>query len=220
MCIEAVASPTLPSGIAVLPVGSLEWHCGAPMGLDAVIAEAVARMLCEALSELGCRAVLLPTIYYGASGEWSGYGEVGVDRRALLDYLSSLLARLSMHFGEIVVVNGHGGNSAVVRAAAESVVYNGLASRPPRVYVLEWWRLLGHRLGHMDRVEALLAAGLLGREAPVCECRGFTQPTWHVECRLVGRVKPGKEAEEAVGALRRAVRDYASSLCRRPAGRT
>ncbi len=213
MCKEALSAARLEGRYAVLPVGSLEWHCGGPLGADSVIAEAVARMLCEALSARGCEALLLPTLYYGASGEWGGHGYVGVSRKALLEFLSSLLASIAEHFDNVIVVNGHGGNSAVIRAAIEAVVYDGLASRPPRVYLVEWWRLIGHSLGHMDRVEALLLAALTGREEPVCECRGFTQPTWHVECRVAGRVGPGEEAGGLLERLRGAVEGYAASLC-------
>ncbi len=201
------------AGIAILPVGSLEWHCGGPLGADTLLAIYVARLLRSALGERGCTAILLPPVYYGASGEWSGYTAYGSTRTGLAAYVKGLLGSIALLHDDIVVVNGHGGNTAVLREAIESLVFDeGLRAR---VWLLEWWRLIGHKLGHMDRVEAALLAVLTGESQPVCSCRGLSNPYVHaVECRVEGRVEPGEEGERLLERLKEAVEGFASDLCR------
>ncbi len=200
-------------GVAVLPVGSVEWHCGGPLGADTLLAVVTAEMLRDALEDEGCPAVLLPPVFYGASGEWSGYAAYGSSRGGLAAYLEGLLGSIALLHDEIVVVNGHGGNTATLRYVVESLVFDrGLRAR---VWLVEWWRLLGHQLGHMDRVEASILATLTGEKQPVCTCKGLSSPYVHgVECRVEGWVEPGEEGEKLLQGLGEAVKRLASDVCR------
>ena len=205
------------AGIAILPVGSLEWHCGGPLGADTLLAIYVARLLRSALGERGCTAVILPPVYYGASGEWGGYTAYGSTRTGLAAYMKGLLGSIAALHEDIVVVNGHGGNTSVLREVIESLVFDeGLRAR---IWLLEWWRLIDHRLGHMDRVEAALLAALTGESQPVCACRGLSNPYVHaVECRVEGRTEPGEEGERLLERLKEAVKSFADGVCSEATG--
>ncbi len=205
----------LERGTAILPLGSLEWHCGAPMGTDTLIAEWLASALCEAVRRRGCNAIVLPTLYYGASSEWSGYAEVSVKRSTLAAVILDIAGSLERQgFQRFVIVNGHGGNSAAVRYAAETLVYDQGSTL--EVYIVEWWRLLGAKLGHMDELEARLLAEAAGVEARVtCECRGLGNPYTHVECREAGEPRAGEKLLEKLAAE---VDRLAASLCREKPG--
>ncbi|WP_244403900.1 creatininase family protein [Pyrolobus fumarii] len=196
--------------IAVLPLGSVEWHCSAPLGVDSVIAVEMATRLCRELNEVCGGAVLLPPLYYGASSEWSGYEELSIRRSTVARIVEELAASLErLGFNTLVLVNAHGGNSASLRYAVERLVYE--KGTRLRVYIVEWWRLLGLHVGHMDVVEAGLASELMGlEEPPVCECKGLGNPyEGDVECR---RVKASVEkglAEKLWGMLKK----VAGTIC-------
>ncbi len=200
----------------ILPVGSLEWHCGAPMGTDSLLAEWLASTLCEAIRRRGCSAAVLPTLYYGASGEWSGYAEVSVKRSTLASVVLDIAESLERQGVErLVIVNGHGGNSAAVRYAVETLVYDRGSTL--EVYIVEWWRLLGVKLGHMDELEAGLLAEAIGIEARVtCECRGLGNPYTHVECRVAeGEPRAGEKLVERLAAK---AEELAAGMCREKPG--
>lgn len=203
----------LEGDVAILPLGSIEWHCGGPLGADTILALWVSRMLRDRLETAGCSPALLPPVYYGASGEWLGYTPYSTTRRGLGEYLRGLLASLTTVYDNIVVVNGHGGNSALLRSVIESLVYDeGVRAR---FWILEWWRLLEHKLGHMDHVEASLLAFLTGSPQPICACRGLSNPYMHgVECSVVGRAEPDEKSEDVVKELEKAINSYAGMVCR------
>ena len=195
-----------------MPLGSVEWHCGGPLGADSLLAVYTARLLHSALRGKGCDAVILPPVYYGASGEWSGYTAYSSTRRGLVAYLRGLLGSIAALHEDIVIVNGHGGNTAVIREVIEGLVFDeGLRAR---IWLLEWWRLIDHRLGHMDRVEAALLAALTGEPQPVCVCHGLANPYMHaVECRVEDSVEPGEEGKRLIERLKGAVDSFAGSVC-------
>ncbi len=208
---NALRSPSLRGRrIAILPLGSIEWHCGAPLGTDSLLALRVAQELCRSVNSVCGGAALLPPLYYGASSEWGGYEEVSIPRDAIpliIEGVAASLERLGYH--TLVLVNAHGGNTAALRYAVERLVFDR-GSRL-RFYIVEWWRLVDARLGHMDALEAGLVAEALGFRAGVlCECRGLSNPYTHVECEKV-------EGEPVAGLWDRLVerlREAGEKICR------
>ncbi|MFJ9246843.1 mycofactocin biosynthesis peptidyl-dipeptidase MftE [Streptomyces sp. NPDC101776] len=110
------AWPFVPSdALVLLPIGSTEQHGPhLPLDTDSVIAEAVARRTATAVPG----ALVAPTLRYGASGEHAGFpGTVSIGHEALRVVLVEAVRSLSLWAGRIVLVNGHGGNTATLDAA-------------------------------------------------------------------------------------------------------
>jgi mycofactocin precursor peptide peptidase len=114
-------SPELPERPTLLiPVGSTEQHGPhLPMGLDTVIADAVARRAGGLIREAGVDVLVAPALTYGASGEHQHFaGTVSIGLEALQQVLVELVRSAVSWAGRAVFVNGHGGN---VTALADAV---------------------------------------------------------------------------------------------------
>ncbi len=119
------ASPGL---VAVQPIGAVEHH-GAhlPLGTDALIAERVGEGIVDTYRDLPL--TLLPVLSYALSSEhlWAP-GTVSLSATtllAVLDDIGSSLARAGTE--RLVFLNGHGGNSALLRVACRELrVRHGL----------------------------------------------------------------------------------------------
>lgn len=159
----------LQGSLIVLPAGSVEQHCNAPLGLDALIAEAVAARACLLLEERGITCIILPTLYYGFSHEWlDSPGTVSLRPETIISIILDVVGSLAAHgAGKIAILNGHGGNSGTLEAAAR------VAARKYNVTVgvIDYWRAAGLRIGHCDKIEEELAGTLLGLTNR-CSCRG------------------------------------------------
>lgn len=163
------AARLLPESLVVIPVGSLEQHCRGPLGLDALIAEALswrACLLLEARGKGSC--VIAPTVYYGYSPEWArAPGTVSLAPQAMLGLVESVIEGLYRSGARrIALVNGHAGNTGILEAAMRSAT----VGRPGLVVgLVEYWRIAGKRLGHCGRGEEELARSLLYLQAD-CSC--------------------------------------------------
>ncbi len=117
----AVAHPVL-----VVAVGSCEQHGPhLPLGTDSVIAAAVAERLVAGLEAADRPAVLAPIISIGASGEHAGFPGTLSFGSAVMEEMVVELVRSADHFGAVVIVNGHGGNTAALAAAGECLAAEG-----------------------------------------------------------------------------------------------
>lgn len=122
------------SDIAVLPVGSLERHGDhLPLGTDTLEALYVAERVSEELS-----ASLYPPIWYGSSISLRSFrGTIDVDPDSFYRYVKSVLREISRNGHRvIVVINGHGGNSDILREAARELSHE----TESHYIVIDWWR--------------------------------------------------------------------------------
>ena len=196
--------------LPVLPAGSIEQHCTGPLGLDALIAEALVARSCLLAENRGVTCLILPTIYYGFSPEWRG-GTITLRASTLIDLITDIASSLSSEgLGKLAIVNGHGGNSGILEAAArEAHAETGVT-----IAVIDYWRLAGVKLGHCDKQEEELLRGLLGLTSK-CECplKASSKPY-----RITVANPPGtglgsqgwKSTGEVVRALADALVDFAS----------
>ncbi|WP_147375439.1 creatininase family protein [Jiangella rhizosphaerae] len=157
----------LPTSVVVLPVGAVEQHgphlaTGTDSRLAALLAAAAAR---RAHEEHGVSVVVAPALPFGASAHHLPFGgTLSLTAATMLAVLTDLLrSMIASGATRIVVVNGHGGNSGVVHAAAADVAagHDGVA-----VAHLDYWRLVDPRAdlnvpGHAGRFETsmMLATG-------------------------------------------------------------
>jgi creatinine amidohydrolase len=103
--------------VLILPVGSLEQHGPhLPLDTDAFLAAAVSAAVHRARPSAG----LAPVIPFGSSGEHADFaGTLSIGREVLRDTVVELARHASRDWAALLLVNGHGGNAAALRSAAE-----------------------------------------------------------------------------------------------------
>lgn len=119
--------------VALLPVGSTEQHGPhLPLGTDWMTAQEIARRASKKGGWL-----VLPTVPVGVSAHHRQFwGTLWVPPDVLRDYVVSVARSLAFHgLRKLVLVNGHGGNTAALEEAARAL-------REERIYafVYVWWR--------------------------------------------------------------------------------
>jgi creatinine amidohydrolase len=105
--------------IAVIPAGSVEqhgYHC--PLGTDSLIARAVAQGVAERLN-----AICLPPLWYGVSPHHMDFaGSLTIRPEVLTLLIEDILSSLIHHgIKKILILNGHGGNTAAISTANVNV---------------------------------------------------------------------------------------------------
>ena len=103
---------------ALLPVGSTEQHGPhAPLGVDAMTAEAVAEAGAERYADGDREALVGPTIPVGVAEEHRAFdGTLWVSPDTFRAYVRETMESLADHgLDRVVVVNGHGGNVDALR---------------------------------------------------------------------------------------------------------
>jgi creatinine amidohydrolase len=156
--VSALANET---DLAVLPVGSTEQHGPhAPLGTDAVTAEAVAEAGVEAYDG---QAAVAPTLPVGVAAEHRQFpGTLWLSPDTFRANVRETVASLAEHgFDRVVVVNGHGGNVGALREVTGDV------TREDDAYAVAftWFEAVGDHssdMGHGGKLET----ALLRRVAP------------------------------------------------------
>ncbi|WP_323675274.1 creatininase family protein [Halorubellus sp. PRR65] len=122
------AAPT----VGVVPVGSTEQHGPhAPLGTDAIAAEAVAEAGVEAYErEHDAPVALAPTIPVGVAEEHRAFaGTLWVSPDTFRAYVRETAESLASHgVDAVVVVNGHGGNVDALREVTARLSRDGTAT--------------------------------------------------------------------------------------------
>jgi creatinine amidohydrolase len=125
--------------IAVVPVGSNEQHGPHnPLGTDHFIAREIAKRAAEQAG-----VVCLEVVPFGVSSHHRQFwGTVHVSARTLKKYMREVCLALN-YYGvtKIVVVNGHGGNFAVLSELARDLRERGIF-----MAVFQWWHAAGELL--------------------------------------------------------------------------
>lgn len=109
--------------ILVLPVGAIEQHGPhLPVSVDRDLAECLLERALEHVDE-GLCVLALPGFSYGKSNEHGSVaGTISLSAGTLLALLSDIAASLAQTgFRRLVLLNAHGGNTAVVEIAARDL---------------------------------------------------------------------------------------------------
>lgn len=117
---------------AVLPLGSTEQHSYLRLTVDCILPERVAT---EAAEPLG--VPVFPVVAYGVTPYFRKFpGSISLRVETHLAVVRDVLDSMAQHgFKRILIVNGHGGNSAVQQYAPEWI-----ADHPGcRVVFHNWW---------------------------------------------------------------------------------
>ncbi|MEM1931094.1 MAG: creatininase family protein [Sulfolobales archaeon] len=105
--------------VAILPVGSVERHGDhLPLGTDGIEAEAVALFVADRIG-----AHVFPPIWYGSSLSLKRFsGTIDVEAQAFYSYVKSVIREILRNgYIPALVVNGHGGNSYILREVAREL---------------------------------------------------------------------------------------------------
>ena len=117
-------SEALPESLVVLPIGAIEQHGPyLPTRTDILISSHVAEAAAERAVERGSVPIILaPPLPYGVSGYHRAYGgTLAISIRTMLSVLEDLIDSVEIQGGRrLLLVNGHGGNRGIARAAASS----------------------------------------------------------------------------------------------------
>ncbi len=168
--------------LAIVPVGTMEAHGAMALGTDTLIPESLAAVLAPRFG-----AVIAPAVAYGVTDSLLPYpGSTTVTSATFKAYLFEAAAGLvDAGFRRIVLLNGHGGQSAEVA----SVVSRLWSDKRAFAVALEWWGV----------AEAVAAAKAIYGE----------HPTGHAgteETAMVLAVRPDLVDRKRARSIRRAHR--------------
>ena len=121
--------------VFLLPVGSTEQHGPQnPLGTDFLIAEHIARETAKRSPNVYC----LPTLPFGIASHHRNFpGTLWLDPSTFLSVIEEVILSIHYHgFDKLVVVNGHGGNTASIMLAISEIndVHDMICS------LFEWWK--------------------------------------------------------------------------------
>ncbi len=132
------------SDIAIVPVGSTEQHGPAlPLDNDHFAATQIAKMVAEKLWD-NVKVVVTPPIAFGYSPHHMGFkGTITLRESTLSDVIIDVCTSLASHgFKQIVLINGHGGNTTAIGNALHSLHKNIDA----QVFNIDWWTVASDKI--------------------------------------------------------------------------
>lgn len=164
-----VAALDKEEGVVILPIGAIEQHGPhLPTITDTLLVTHVLDATLAALPDEVC-AWALPPLNYGKSNEHTGFpGTIKLSATTLLSVLHDIAASVhEMGFRRLALINGHGGNSALLEVAARDiraatglmcfVLQPGLYVDPPFVISQQEQRL-GFHAGELETALVLAIA--------------------------------------------------------------
>ncbi len=118
----------------LLPVGSIEPHGVIPNGTDNLAPQAMSREIAPRVD-----ALIAPTLNYGITETMAAYpGAVSVRADSYAPFIADILRGLAGNrFKNIIILNGHGGNTDALKQAATTVSNQCRV----RILVVNWWSL-------------------------------------------------------------------------------
>lgn len=118
----------------LLPVGSIEPHGVIPSGTDSLAPEAMSREIADRLN-----AMIAPTLNYGITPAMQAYpGAVSISEESYHPFIFDILRGLAQQkFKNIIILNGHGGNTAALKDEAAEISEQCRV----RILVVNWWTL-------------------------------------------------------------------------------
>ena len=208
--LAAARYPDLPERPRVLvPVGATEQHGPhLPLSTDTVIATTVAQQVGGPTSRL-----VSPAIPFNSSGEYPGFpGVFSVGTRVLTEMIIELTRSLTLWAGEIVFVNGHGGNVGALRTAVETLRAQG--------HDVRWLPCAVPGDAHAGYTETSIMLHLApGDVAPTEAVAGNVEPLPELMDRLrrngVRAVSPNGVLGDPAGASARAGAELVDRMVRR-----
>lgn len=145
--------------LVLLPVGALEQHGHhLPLATDSIMVES----LCQQVADSFDQVVVAPGIPYGTSANHDAFpGTISIRLRTLVDLIVDIGSELFRQgAGILLIVNGHGGNTQAVAAAAHELRQlsrNVVAQLMWTGMIHEAWRVLdGDISWHADESETSL----------------------------------------------------------------
>jgi creatinine amidohydrolase len=120
--------------VVVMVTGAVEAHGKhLPLGTDIILPNFLAEKIANQTN-----ALVLPTIPFGESWDFNhNEGTISIHPTALSDYYVSVLKGIFKHgFRYVLVLNGHGGNAAIIKQAAKTATKKGERV----VIIVNWWR--------------------------------------------------------------------------------
>lgn len=124
--------------VLIQPIGSTEQHGDhLPLDTDAWVATSVA---VAAARQASTDVLVLPTIWWGLSDYWMPYpGTISLRLTTAVALLEDVCRSVAAHgFDRLVILNGHGGNTGLIRAVASD-----LAALAIRIATVSYWDLAG-----------------------------------------------------------------------------
>ncbi len=211
-----------PKAIPVIPAGSIEQHCSAPLATDAIIAEGIAYRACSILEREGKgTCIILPTLYYGFSPEWrSAPGTISLSSKEMIGIISSILSGLKTSgFKKAAIINGHGGNTSIIESASRE----WLSTNSDFVLgIIDYWKTAGAELGHCDKLEENLLSDILGERID-CRCERLvglkgTERIMHIPPEVRGVGIESSSPPVALEDIYRTVADAISEIVKAQGG--
>lgn len=116
----------------LLPLGTMEAHGVANNGADNTAPLALARTIAPKVN-----AMVAPVLPYGITGRLDGFaGGFTIPDAVYRPFVTEILRGLARNkFKNIILINGHGGNTAALEAIAEQVG----REMQVRTLVVNWW---------------------------------------------------------------------------------
>ncbi len=116
----------------LIPTGTVEAHGVTHNGTDSTIPTAIARRLAP-----GLNALVAPTLNYGITGSLEAFaGGITISPPVYKAFVIDMLRGFARHGAKnLIIINGHGGNTAMLTEASEEVA----RTEKVRTLIINWW---------------------------------------------------------------------------------